>query len=93
MYQLVTNDSDRSILLLFMLLLMLLVVIVIDVVIVFIYIVVLIIVVVFIFSQILTEYVVIEPRVSVRVCVNSTAHTDGSISMKLSTNDLEDICQ
>ena len=48
---------------------------------------------VFIFSKILTEYVVIEPRVSVRVCVNSTAHTDGSISMKLSTNDLEDICQ
>ena len=58
---------------------------------------------VFIFSQILTEYVVIEPRVSVSVsvclsmrvcvCIISTAHTDWSILMKLSTNDLEDICQ
>ena len=57
---------------------------------------------IFIFSQILTEYVRIEPRVSVclcvclcvclSVCVISTAQTDGPIFMKLSTNDLEDIC-
>ena len=58
---------------------------------------------IFIFSQILTEYVVIEPRVSVCVCVClsvclcvcviSTAQTNEPILMKFSTNDLEDICQ
>ena len=51
----------------------------------------------------LTEHVGIEPRVSVCVCLSvyaylcvcviSTAHTNKSILMKLSTNDLEDICQ
>ena len=59
----------------------------------------------FIFSQILTEYVAIEPRMFVCVCVLvcvsvcacvcviSTANTVWSILMKLSINDLEDICQ
>ena len=57
--------------------------------------------VLFIFSQILTEYVAIETEgvcvcvcvsvcvsVCLCVCVISTAHTDWSILMKLSTNDL-----
>ena len=63
----------------------------------------------FLYSVILTEYVAIEPRVCVcvymcmyacvyvcmyaRVCVISTAQTDEPILMKLSTNDLTDICQ
>ena len=37
--------------------------------------------------------VCVRVSVCLFVCVNSTAHTDWSILMKLSTNDLEDICQ
>merc|ERR1712074_451729 len=48
------------------------------------------------YSVILTEYVVIDPRLSVCVClcvcVISTAKTDGPILMKLSTNHLLYIC-
>ena len=43
------------------------------------------------------EYVTIEPRVCVCVCMyvcdSATAQTDGWILMKFSTNDLTDICE
>ena len=61
----------------------------------------------FLYSVILTEYVVMEPRVCVCVCVcvyvrlyvcvcvcgSAAAQTVGSILMKFSTNDLTDICE
>merc|ERR1712074_319768 len=52
----------------------------------------------FLYSVNLTEYVAMDPRVSVcvsvclSVCVISTAQTNGPILMKLSTNHLQYIC-
>ena len=51
----------------------------------------------FLYSVILTEYVAMEPRVCMYVCVSvcgsAAAQTDEWILMKFSTNDLTDICE
>ena len=50
---------------------------------------------IFLYSVILTEYVAMELRVCVCVCVcgSAAAQMDWCILMKLSTNDLKDICE